>query len=84
MSIETKASVFFNHILEYLKETYGEDMLIEDMDFNSDVTAMMVAIKVLLEKTSDWDGDIIDFTHMLNKLAIQYAFPEVMGDETNA
>lgn len=84
MNIETKASVFFNHILEYLKETYGEEMLIEDMDFNSDVTAMMVAIKVLLEKTSDWDGDIIDFTHLLNKLAIQYAFPESMEDETNA
>lgn len=84
MNIETKATVFFNHILDYLKETYGEDMFVEDIDFNSDVTAMMVAIKVLLEKTADWDGDIIDFTHLLNKLAIQYAFPEVMEDKADA
>lgn len=41
-------------------------------DVTEDFTAMLLAMKVLVERLTEYDGDIIDFTHMLNKLAIQY------------
>ena len=41
-------------------------------DFTGDFTAMLLAMKVMLERITGFDGDIIDFTHMLNKLAVQY------------
>lgn len=41
-------------------------------DFTEDVTAMLLAMKVFVERITRDDGDIIDFTHMLNKLAVQH------------
>lgn len=41
-------------------------------DFTEDFTAMLLAMKVMIERITDFVGDIIDFTHMLNKLAVQY------------
>ena len=41
-------------------------------DVTEDFTALLLAMKVLVEKITGYDGDIIDFTHMLNKLAVQY------------
>ena len=41
-------------------------------DFTEDVTAMLLAMKVFVDRITGDDGDIIDFTHMLNKLAVQY------------
>ena len=41
-------------------------------DFTEDVTAMLLAMKVFVDRITRDDGDIIDFTHMLNKLAVQY------------
>lgn len=41
-------------------------------DITDDFTAMLLAMKVVIERLTGFDGDIIDFTHMLNKLAVQY------------
>lgn len=41
-------------------------------DFTEDFTAMLLAMKVMIERITDFDGDIIDFTNTLNKLAVQY------------
>lgn len=41
-------------------------------DITEDITAMLLAIMAFVDRASDYDGDIIDFTHMLNKLAVQY------------
>lgn len=41
-------------------------------DFTDDFTAMLLAMKVMIDRITGFDGDIIDFTHMLNKLAVQY------------
>ena len=41
-------------------------------EFTADFTAMLLAMKVMVERITGFDGDIIDFTHMLNKLAVQY------------
>ena len=41
-------------------------------DVTDDFTAMLIAMKVTFEGITGIDGDLIDFTHILNKLAIQY------------
>ena len=41
-------------------------------DFTEDVTAMLLAMKVFVDRITEDDGDIIDFTYMLNKLAVKY------------
>ena len=37
-----------------------------------DFTAMLLAMSILFDKLFAFDGDLIDFTHILNKLAVQY------------
>lgn len=49
-------------------------------DFTDDVTAMLVAMHVVVERLTDYGGDLIDFTHMLNKLAVQHI---IEGTEAN-
>ena len=41
-------------------------------DATGDVTAMLVAFHFVCRQRVDLDGDLIDFTHILNKLAFQY------------
>jgi hypothetical protein len=43
-------------------------------DVTEDFTAMLLAFKVVFDRVcdADADADLIDFTHVLNKLAIQY------------
>ena len=41
-------------------------------DFTEDFTAMLLAMNLVCEQLTGYDGDLIDFTHMLNKLAIQH------------
>ena len=40
-------------------------------DFTEDFTALLLAMMVLCEQLTGFDGDLIDFTHMLNKLAFK-------------
>lgn len=41
-------------------------------DVTEDFTAMLIAMNVLFDRIIGGDGDLIDFTHVLNKLAVQY------------
>lgn len=42
-------------------------------DVTEDFTAMLLAMRFMYERmTGDEKSDIIDFTHILNKLAVQY------------
>ena len=50
-------------------------------DVTEDFTAMLLAMQVFVQKLTGWDGDIIDFTHMLNKLAVQYVLENNMEVE---
>ena len=38
---------------------------------NDDVTAMLIAFQFVVQRLTGYDGDLIDFTHILNKLAVQ-------------
>lgn len=41
-------------------------------DATEDFTAILVAMHVMVQQMTGYDGDLIDFTHVLNKLAFQY------------
>ena len=40
-------------------------------DMTDDITAMLVAFQFVVQRLTGYDGDLIDFTHILNKLAVQ-------------
>ena len=41
-------------------------------DATEDITAMLVAMQFVCQRLTGYDGDLIDFTHALNKLAFQH------------
>ena len=77
MKTEGKAMQFLVALTDVYREEESRELeafapLKLDDDFTEDFTAMLLAMKVMLERLTGYDGDIIDFTHMLNKLAVQY------------
>lgn len=51
-------------------EAFGKLDLADDV--TEDFTAMLLAFKVVFDRVCDDGSDLIDFTHVLNKLAVQY------------
>lgn len=41
-------------------------------DITEDFTAMLIAMNLIFDRIVGSDGDLIDFTHVLNKLAVQH------------
>ena len=84
MNVEEKAVHFFTALADvYRDEEHRElegfpQMKITD-DFTEDLTAMLIGMNFICERITGCDGDLIDFTHMLNKLAVQH----IMGKNNN-
>lgn len=83
-----KISAFFTAISDvYLDredralEMFGQYKLSDDVteDFTEMMLAMFLAYQII---TGDKTSDLIDFTHILNKLAIQHVMRK--DDENNA
>lgn len=77
MKTKDKAMQFLTALMDvYRDEDRRELEAFSAMEFSDDVTedftAMLLAMKVIVDRVTGYDGDIIDFTHMLNKLAVQY------------
>ena len=43
---------------------------------NEDLTAMLLAMTIFVQEVSNWDGDLLEFTYMLNKLVFQHLMEE--------
>lgn len=80
------------HFLVALKDVYCEEdnrelAVFSKLDLGEDVTddfaAMLLAMKYMAEKLIGYDGDLIDFTHVLNKLAVQHIM-EGMGSSNES
>lgn len=76
MSIEEKAVHFLTALADvYRDEEHRELGALPQMkmtdDFTEDFTAMLIGMKFICKRLTGYDGDLIDFTHMLNKLAVQ-------------
>lgn len=54
-------------------------------DFTEDFTALLLAMNLMCERLTGYDGDLIEFTHVLNKLAVQHILDGMEGkrDEDN-
>lgn len=50
-------------------------------NLTEDFTAMLLAMSILFDKFFAFEGDLIDFTHILNKLAVQYVLDKQEGSE---
>jgi TolB-like protein len=75
--MENKALRFLTALMDVYRDEENRELeAFPPMEFADDVTedftAMLLAMKVIVERVTGYDGDIIDFTHMLNKLAVQY------------
>lgn len=76
-SVKKKAMHFLTALLDAYRDEDRRELnafpkIKMSNDVTDDFTAMLLAMQVFVEKITHWDGDIIDFTHMLNKLAVQY------------
>ena len=71
--IEQKSICFLKALLKVYRDEENRELsaFSVDDDVTEDITALLVAMKVLVERISEFEGDILDFTHMLNKLAVQ-------------
>lgn len=76
------------HFLAALSDVYRDEenrdldafLAIEfSEDVTEDFTAMLIAMAVIFNGVVENDVDLIDFTHILNKLAVQY----IMDGGTN-
>jgi hypothetical protein len=50
-------------------------------DVTEDFTAMLLAMKIIFVKLTGSDSDLIDFTHLLNKVAVQYVIEKLESDD---
>lgn len=76
-TVHEKALHFLTAILDVYRDEEKRELdvfhkleLSEDM--TEDFTAMLLAIHVAMQEMTGYDGDLIDATHALNKLAFQH------------
>lgn len=77
MKIEQKAIHFLTALLDVYREEENRELeAFSKMELTNDITedftAMLLAMNNVFKRITDDDGDLIDFTHILNKLAVQY------------
>lgn len=75
--IKEKAVYFLTALVDvYRDEENRELMALPKLkltdDATEDFTALLLATHHMCENMAGFEGDLIDFTHMLNKIAVQY------------
>lgn len=83
MTIKEKAVRFLTALTDVYRDEESRGLeAFSAVEFSDDVTedftSMLIALHYICESVAGYDGDLIDFTHMLNKLAVQY----IMDGET--
>ena len=87
MKIEEKAVYFAIALSDVYKDEDRRGLhAVQEIEFSDDLTedfmAMLLAVHHVYEQvTGDVERDLIDFTHMLNKLAVQYIMERMEDDE---
>lgn len=56
-------------------------MEMTDESLTEDFTAMVYALNMFFDETTGQEVDIIDFTHLLNKLVVQHLLEQKGGNE---
>lgn len=77
MTIEEKALHFVAAISDVYRDEENRELeafcklKLPVEDATDDITAMLIAFQFVVQRLTGYDGDLIDFTHILNKLAVQ-------------
>lgn len=77
-NLEQKALCFLTALADVYRDKENRELgAFSKMEFTDDITedftALLVAMKVFFDRLAGDDGrDLIDFTHVLNKLAVQH------------
>lgn len=74
---ESKCAMFLTALADVYRSEDDRELgafskLEDSDDYTEDMTAILLAMHVFCEHVSSFEGDLIDFTHVLNKLAIQH------------
>ena len=77
MTIHEKAAHFIAAITDVFRDEEDRELdafskLELNKDATEDITAILIAFQYVVQWLTGYDGDLIDFTHILNKLAFQY------------
>lgn len=78
MKIEEKAVRFLFALSDVYKDEEQRQLYVFEKleltkeDLTDDFTAMLIALSGMYNRIVDDDVDLIDFTHILNKLAVQH------------
>jgi hypothetical protein len=75
--IEQKVLCFLTALMDVYRDEENRELdAFDSLEFSDDVTedftAMLLAMKAMFVKVCGDDADLIDFTHILNKIAVQY------------
>jgi hypothetical protein len=75
--IEEKSLRFLTALQDVYRDEENRELeAFDKMNFSEDVTedftAMLLALKVVFDRVCGDEDDLIDFTHILNKMAVQY------------
>lgn len=85
--IEEKAMAFATALTDVYRDEENRELeAVRKMNLSEDVTedftAMLIAMRMIFMKiTRTKDSDIIDFTHILNKLAVQWVVEGAKDNE---
>lgn len=76
-TVHEKALHFLTAILDVYRDEEKRELdvfskLELSNDMTEDFTAMLLAIHVAMQELTGYEGDLIDATHALNKLAFQH------------
>lgn len=86
-NVEEKALHFLSALADAYRDEEDRELvafskLEPSKDMTDDITAMLIGMHFVVEKLTGFDGDLIDFTHILNKLAIQHIMEKRGKDDT--
>ncbi len=76
MDFNAKILNFFTAITSVYRseenQGFVQQMNLDNENLTEDFTAIVFALKVFFSEVTEQDIDIIDFTHLLNKLVFQH------------
>ncbi len=85
---ENKVLCFMSAIGNAYKEDEEREdfpkLELKEEELTEDFTAMLVALSVLYQKITGDDTDLIGFTHILNRLALQHIMEKDESEKSNA
>lgn len=77
------------NFMEAIKNAYRSEenqvplqkMQLNDDNLTEDVVAIVYALNMFMRKVTEQEFDVVDFTHLLNKLVVQHLLEQKEVDE---